>query len=74
VLLVSGHLSVTATAAMADVHFEDGITLKRSLSPCLCESAYVGYQAETSVNARTAMGRNPSVEERQFITPQRFLA
>ena len=42
---------------MAAVHFEDWITRKRSLRPSLWESAYVGYQAVTSVTARTALGR-----------------
>ena len=44
---------------MAAVHFEDWITRKRSLRPSLWESAYVGYQAVTSVTARTALGRYP---------------
>ena len=45
--------------SMAAVHFEDWITRKRSLRPSLWESAYVGYQAVTSVTARTALGRYP---------------
>ena len=45
------------TWSMAAVHFEDWITRKRSLRPSLWESAYVGYQAVTSVTARTALGR-----------------
>ena len=48
------------TWSMAAVHFEDWITRKRSLRPSLWESAYVGYQAVTSVTARTALGRNPT--------------
>ena len=45
------------TWSMAAVHFEDWITRKRSLRPSLWESAYVGYQAVTSVTARTALGK-----------------
>ena len=53
---------------MAAVHFEDWITRKRSLRPSLWESAYVGYQAVTSVTDRTALGRYVNLS---IATPSR---
>ena len=52
--------------SMAAVHFEDWITRKRSLRPSLWESAYVGYQAVTSVTARTALGRKATFRRSSF--------
>ena len=56
--------------SMAAVHFEDWITRKRSLRPSLWESAYVGYQAETSVTARTALGRLPAYTNGGWPAPR----